>query len=410
MQKCHIRKMIKKLVTSLCLLLSAVSLGMSKEEEEIFGSLKPINEVYLSGQAMVVDPTHTNSDAQLPLPDGTFWSPSAMDVQAEKRNQETSYSSAASAASASDVQSAARSGDCQEKDYKKRLEKHHKINGNRIRIQPREDEDEEYQDSCSKKMQTKFPCPFLKCPEIYAHYTSLNYHIKKHHCKPKNALKCSMCRASYAENIGFKAHEKKHQAFLNKTGEEAVQSQVNQNGSGGAKPKDDMMKTRAQQSSESAAAGISGKRKRSSGGDGIFKCDHSGCGKSFSQKQVLGRHIRDVHQDIRKFKCEICPDRSFNQRSHLERHLKTHRHYSASLVASKGSSASSNNLTASAAASDDTSQNQHVQQAPVYPSNATVHHAAPAQPRLMCDALAVLHAAAACASSASDNTEQSQVK
>ena len=49
-------------------------------------------------------------------------------------------------------------------------------------------------------------------------------------------------------------------------------------------------------------------------------CEH--CGKSFPQSGTLRRHINDVHEGIRNYKCHLC-DQKFAQKSSLSGHLLT---------------------------------------------------------------------------------------
>lgn len=45
------------------------------------------------------------------------------------------------------------------------------------------------------------------------------------------------------------------------------------------------------------------------------------CGKKFTKKQNLNRHINIAHLDLKKYYCEIC-DKKFGRKAHLDHHIK----------------------------------------------------------------------------------------
>ena len=48
------------------------------------------------------------------------------------------------------------------------------------------------------------------------------------------------------------------------------------------------------------------------------------CGKKFGYPSQLKIHLKAVHEKRKDFKCEICVDKSFGQKSTLNHHLKIH--------------------------------------------------------------------------------------
>jgi KRAB domain-containing zinc finger protein len=49
------------------------------------------------------------------------------------------------------------------------------------------------------------------------------------------------------------------------------------------------------------------------------------CGKSFTRRQVLARHIRSIHSaDSQKYACSIC-DKKFNDLTNMKNHQKRHK-------------------------------------------------------------------------------------
>lgn len=51
-------------------------------------------------------------------------------------------------------------------------------------------------------------------------------------------------------------------------------------------------------------------------------CPEPGCGKSFSFRDGLMRHISHVHQNQRRYACHLC-DKTFKQASHLGKHMRS---------------------------------------------------------------------------------------
>lgn len=47
------------------------------------------------------------------------------------------------------------------------------------------------------------------------------------------------------------------------------------------------------------------------------------CGREFKKVGKLQRHIREIHQNLKPFKCDIC-DKEFKRNSHLKRHMTCH--------------------------------------------------------------------------------------
>lgn len=47
------------------------------------------------------------------------------------------------------------------------------------------------------------------------------------------------------------------------------------------------------------------------------------CGRSFSRKSKLSRHVREMHLNIKSFSCELC-GKLFKRKSHLKRHMVSH--------------------------------------------------------------------------------------
>ena len=47
------------------------------------------------------------------------------------------------------------------------------------------------------------------------------------------------------------------------------------------------------------------------------------CDKSFSRKQYLKSHIRNIHEGIKDFECDAC-DQLFSERKNLIRHKKSY--------------------------------------------------------------------------------------
>lgn len=70
-------------------------------------------------------------------------------------------------------------------------------------------------------------------------------------------------------------------------------------------------------------------RRKTSDGQSEFPC--SDCGKVFTRKTTLKRHIR-IHIGIKEFQCWIC-SKCFMEKSHLSRHLRKHEGVSESMEA-----------------------------------------------------------------------------
>ncbi|KAK2105714.1 hypothetical protein P7K49_015228, partial [Saguinus oedipus] len=52
------------------------------------------------------------------------------------------------------------------------------------------------------------------------------------------------------------------------------------------------------------------------------------CDRSFSISSNLQRHVRNIHNKEKPFKCHLC-NRCFGQQTNLDRHLKKHEHENA---------------------------------------------------------------------------------
>lgn len=56
-----------------------------------------------------------------------------------------------------------------------------------------------------------------------------------------------------------------------------------------------------------------------------YTCDVGGCEKKFARKSDMQSHKRAVHERVPgKHQCEQCPDRTFNNLTHLNSHRRTH--------------------------------------------------------------------------------------
>ena len=53
-----------------------------------------------------------------------------------------------------------------------------------------------------------------------------------------------------------------------------------------------------------------------------FKCTYPGCGKAFSQKTNVKQHIKEVHQQLKPFKCDYC-DKTFSKKYNRNSHMET---------------------------------------------------------------------------------------
>ncbi|TWC53015.1 insecticidal toxin complex protein TccC [Pseudomonas sp. SJZ080] len=112
-----------------------------------------------------------------------------------------------------------------------------------------------------------FKCDSPGCNKSFSHKTNFNQHFLTHSgVKP---FKCDLCEESFAQKITLTQHTYTH------------------------------TKNRP------------------------YKCDWIGCRDSFSQSSTLAQH-KLKHTDVRSFKCDVC-GKAFQRKTHLERHVWTHR-------------------------------------------------------------------------------------
>ena len=68
-------------------------------------------------------------------------------------------------------------------------------------------------------------------------------------------------------------------------------------------------------------------------GHKVYKCES--CGKSFSQKRYLQKHIYTVHEDNKHYNCKSC-DKSFTYPYNLKKHIQTvhegHKDYQCEII------------------------------------------------------------------------------
>ncbi|XP_054834915.1 zinc finger protein ZFP2-like isoform X1 [Eublepharis macularius] len=153
------------------------------------------------------------------------------------------------------------------------------------------------------------------CEKSFSNYSSFIRHKRIH--TGEKPYQCSECSKSFHQSSDLRAHERSHHQSRT----------LWENFGNSLHPHEDKgMPTDAKQYKCSACGKSFSRRShltrhmRTHMGEKPYKCSH--CGKSFNQTSNLMRHER-THTGEKPYTCASC-NKSFNRKSHLIRHQRTH--------------------------------------------------------------------------------------
>ena len=145
----------------------------------------------------------------------------------------------------------------------------------------------------------------------------MNRNVQKHPCR--------FCPESYSEVLGFLDHfethmnqneqnKTKHQSSIHQEDEDQIQNEEAKS------PKSINQMTNTSQISEKDPDFL-----KNSSLNKRLSSECKKCGKTFSMKCNLEKHIKTVHDKVKSYKCDLCM-KAFGQKGDLQRHIQIVHH------------------------------------------------------------------------------------